>query len=191
MIARHEVLRSYVKEVDGQPRQEILPSLRIALPVIDLTHLPNEQAEIEARRLSAVDARQLYDLAIAPLMRATLVKLADDDHVFILNFHHIIADGSSLAIFYKELAALYERSAGRQNGVIAKSASTVCRLRRMATGVAQVSVIRHATRLLESSTRRACRNLVALPTDFDRPFDPILPRRQIGPKLSDGADLSR
>ena len=108
MIARHEVLRSCVKEVDGQPRQEILPSLRIALPVIDLTHLPAEQAETEARRLFSADARQLYDLANVPLMRATLVKLAEDNHVFILNFHHIIADGSSLAIFYKELAALYE-----------------------------------------------------------------------------------
>ena len=53
MVARHEVLRSCVKEVDGQPRQEILPSLRIALPVIDLTHLPDEQAETEAKRLSA------------------------------------------------------------------------------------------------------------------------------------------
>ena len=112
MIARHEVLRSYVKEVDGQPRQEILPSLRIALPVIDLTHLPDEQAETEAKRLSSADARQLYDLANAPLMRATLVKLAVDNHVFILNFHHIIADGSSLAIFYKELAALYEALRG-------------------------------------------------------------------------------
>ena len=67
---------SYVKEVDGQPRQEILPSLRIALAVIDLTHLPDEQAETEAKRLSSADARQLYDLANAPLMRATLVKLA-------------------------------------------------------------------------------------------------------------------
>jgi amino acid adenylation domain-containing protein len=108
MIARHEVLRSHVREVDGQPRQEILPSLRIALPVIDLTRLPDERADIEAKRLSAVDARHLHDLAIAPLMRAKLVKLADDDHVLILNFHHIIADGSSLVIFYKEFAALYE-----------------------------------------------------------------------------------
>ncbi len=114
MIARHEVLRSWVKEVDGQPRQEILPSWRIALPVIDLTHLPDEQAATEARRLSSVDARQLYDLASAPLMRATLVKLAVDNHVFILNFHHIIADGSSLAIFYKELAALYDAQRDRQ-----------------------------------------------------------------------------
>ena len=76
MVARHEVLRSYVKEVDGQPRQEILPSLRIALPVIDLTHLPDEQAETEAKRLFSADARQLYDLANVPLMRATLVKLS-------------------------------------------------------------------------------------------------------------------
>ena len=108
MIGRHEVLRSCVKELDGEPRQEISPTLRIALPVIDLTHLPQVQAETEAKRLCSMEPCQLYDLANAPLMRATLVKLANDEYVIILNFHHIIADGSSLAIFYKELAVLYE-----------------------------------------------------------------------------------
>jgi amino acid adenylation domain-containing protein len=108
MIARHEVLRSSIKEAHGEPRQEILPTLRITLPVIDLSHLPDERAETETRRLYDADARQLHELANAPLLRATLVKLAVDNHVFILNFHHIIADGSSLAIFYKELTVLYE-----------------------------------------------------------------------------------
>ena len=87
-------------------------------------------------------------------MRATLVKLADDDHVFILNFHHIIADGSSLAIFYKELAALYDAARDGKTASLAEAASTVCRLRCLAAGVAQVSVIRHATKLLETSTRQ-------------------------------------
>ena len=94
--------------------------------MIDLTHLPDEQAETRQDGFPAADARQLYDLANAPLMRAKLVKLAEDDHVFILNFHHIIADGSSLAIFYKELAALYEARAGRQNDVVAEAARPVC-----------------------------------------------------------------
>ena len=41
-------------------------------------------------------------------MRAKLLQLCEDDHFFILNFHHIACDGSSLIIFYQELAALYE-----------------------------------------------------------------------------------
>ena len=41
-------------------------------------------------------------------MRAKLLRLREDDHFLILNFHHIVCDGSSLIIFYQELAALYE-----------------------------------------------------------------------------------
>ena len=70
--------------------------------------LSNHQAEAEANRLVSADARRLYDLGNAPLLRATLVELASDDLVLILNFHHIIADGSSLAIFYRELGLFYD-----------------------------------------------------------------------------------
>jgi amino acid adenylation domain-containing protein len=108
LIARHEILRSCVKEVDGKPLQEIAPDLRIRLPVTELTDLSNEQAETQANHLFHADVRQLYDLSNAPLLRARLIKLAADDHVFILNFHHIIADGSSLAIFYRELEQFYD-----------------------------------------------------------------------------------
>ena len=53
-----------------------LAELRIALRVIDLTHLPEEQAEAETRRLFNADARRLYDLGKPPLLRATLVKVS-------------------------------------------------------------------------------------------------------------------
>ena len=184
MIARHEVLRSYVKEVDGQPRQEILPTLRIALPVIDLTHLPDEQAETEAKRLSSTDARQLYDLANAPLMRATLVKLAEDNHVFILNFHHIIADGSSLAIFYKELAAFYD--AARDN----KTASLPSLPVQYADYAAwQQEWLKSPS--FETQLGYWKRQLVglpepcALPTDFDRPMPPTYRGARLAMQLSD------
>ncbi len=187
MVARHDVLRSYVKEVDGQPRQEILPSLRIALPVIDLTHLPDEQAETEAKRLFSEDARQLYDLANAPLMRATLVKLAEDNHVFILNFHHIIADGSSLAIFYKELAAFYDA---------ARDSKTVS-LPRLPVQYADYAAWQQEW--LKSSSfdtqlsywKRQLASLpepCALPTDFDRPMLPTYRGARLAMQLSERAD---
>lgn len=184
MIARHEVLRSQIKEVDGRPCQEILPSLRIALPVIDLAHLPGEKAESEARRLSSTDARQLYDLAQAPLMRATLVKLAVDDHVFILNFHHLIADGSSLAIFYKELALLYD--AARDRRTLA--------LPRLPVQYADYAAWQHEW--LKSSSfdaqldywKRQLAGLpesCGLPTDFDRPIRPTYRGARLALQLSD------
>ena len=112
LVARHESLRSFIVEIAGEPRQEILPSLRIDLPVIDLTHLSVKQAVSEAKRLAAADAVRLFDLSVAPLLRATVVKLTDDDQLLIFNLHHIIADGASLGIFYRELAAFYDAAQG-------------------------------------------------------------------------------
>ena len=108
IVNRHEILRTRIVEIDGQPLQEILPDVTIQLRVLDLSHLPHGQAEAEAERLSGEDAGQPYNLAEAPLMRAKLLRLKEQEHVLILNFHHIACDGSSLIIFYQELATLYE-----------------------------------------------------------------------------------
>ena len=108
IVNRHEVLRTRIVEIDGQPFQEIVPNVAIELPVVDLSHLPQDQSMAEAERLLAEDARQPYNLAEAPLMRAKLLRLDEQEHVFVLNFHHIVCDGSSLVIFYHEIATLYE-----------------------------------------------------------------------------------
>ena len=108
IVNRHEVLRTRIIEIDGEPFQEIVSPLTFMLPVIDLSHLLKEQVEAEVQRLSIDDARQLYTLGDAPLMRAKLLRLGEQEYVFILNFHHIVCDGSSLIIFYHELATLYE-----------------------------------------------------------------------------------
>ncbi len=108
LIRRHESLRTAFVEWDGEPAQYIRPKAEISLPVIDLSSLPAQQAEGETKRLAAEEASAPYDLAEAPLMRAKLLRLGDRDHVLLLNFHHMICDGSSLVIFYRELAAFYE-----------------------------------------------------------------------------------
>ena len=107
VTARHEALRTAIEEVAGEPCQKIAAALSITLPIIDLSGLPADAAAAEWRRLAAIDASAPYNLTQAPLWRAQLVKLAAQDHVLLLNFHHIIADGSSLAIFYRELASSY------------------------------------------------------------------------------------
>jgi amino acid adenylation domain-containing protein len=108
ILKRHEILRTRVVEIDGQPLQEILRNVNIELNILDLSRLPQGQAEAEAERLSAEDARQPYNLAEAALMRAKLLRLGEQEYVLVLNFHHIVCDGSSLTIFYHELAALYD-----------------------------------------------------------------------------------
>jgi hypothetical protein len=89
-----------------------MPAAHLTVPVIDLRTLPAEQVEVEVARYANEDAEQRYDLTIAPLMRAKILRLADEEYVVLMNFHHIVCDGTSLAVFYRELAAIYESLAG-------------------------------------------------------------------------------
>jgi amino acid adenylation domain-containing protein len=107
IIKRHEVLRTRIVAIDGQPFQEIISNLSFRLPVLDLSVLPRAEATSEVEQYSGEDARQPYKLSEAPLMRAKLLRLAEDNHVLILNFHHIVFDGSSLVVFYRELTTVY------------------------------------------------------------------------------------
>jgi amino acid adenylation domain-containing protein len=109
IICRHEVLRTWFDLLDGDPVQIVAPALTLTVPVTDLQSLPRNSLEIEARRLSAEEARLPFDLKRLPLLRVKLLRLAPDEHIFLLTVHHIIFDGRSLTIFFRELAAIYER----------------------------------------------------------------------------------
>ena len=108
MVRRHEVLRTTFHSSDGQPIQVIAPVLKLDLVKIDLTHMPAQAREMEAYRLATEEALRPFDLEQGPLVRATLLRLADMDHTLLLSLHHIIADGWSMTIVWRELAALYD-----------------------------------------------------------------------------------
>ena len=57
--------------------------------------------------LARREAERPFDLETGPLVRATLLRLAPDEHVFLLTLHHIVADGWAAGLFVRELAALY------------------------------------------------------------------------------------
>ena len=76
-----------------------------------------------------------FDLTVAPLMRATLLRLAEDDHVLLLNTHHIISDGWSLGVLLRELAALYEALSRGWSVDPAGAGGAVRRLCGLAAGV--------------------------------------------------------
>jgi amino acid adenylation domain-containing protein len=107
IVRRHEVLRTCFRLVDQQPVQVIMPALPLLLPLIDLRALPAAERETLARRLAAAEAHAPFDLAHGPLLRATLVRLDDQDHVSLLTMHHIIADGWSMSVLIREIGALY------------------------------------------------------------------------------------
>jgi amino acid adenylation domain-containing protein len=108
IIRRHEVLRTTFRTVDGEPVQVIASELSLALPMVDLRSRPESEREAEAMRLAAEMAREPFDLAQGPLLRAGLVKLGEEEHIALFNMHHIVSDGWSVTVFIRELVALYE-----------------------------------------------------------------------------------
>ncbi|KAG9544424.1 hypothetical protein KCV01_g24823, partial [Aureobasidium melanogenum] len=96
LVERHETLRTVFVANDGEPRQRVLPSTTASLVAIDLSSSPLGVAEDEARRLCLAEASTPFDLARGPLLRCLLVTLGADDHVLMLNMHHIVSDGWSI-----------------------------------------------------------------------------------------------
>jgi amino acid adenylation domain-containing protein len=108
IIFRHEALRTTFRTEDGQPVQVIAPSLTLALPVIDLESFAAAEREAEAMRLAKEEAQRPFDLMRGPLLRVTVLRLGEQDHLVLLTMHHIVSDGWSMSVFISEMAALYE-----------------------------------------------------------------------------------
>ena len=105
LVDRHEALRTHIAE-DGET-QITLAGAKITIPLIDLSHLTLERAEAEARRLLKESESQLFDWAVAPMIRPLAVKLSQQSHLLTFTFHHILGNGPSYWIFLDELFKLY------------------------------------------------------------------------------------
>lgn len=108
LIRRHEILRTTFTSVEGEPVQVVSEAARIDLPVVDLSDLAEVEREATAERLTADEAQQPFDLSRGPLLRAKVLKLAEQDHVILLTMHHIISDGWSAGVLVNEVGVLYQ-----------------------------------------------------------------------------------
>jgi amino acid adenylation domain-containing protein len=93
--------------IEGEPRQSVLSAMAVDLPIIDLSQLPQGERKGEALRIAGEEARRPFDLTAGPLLRGTLVRLGCEEHLLVLVMHHIITDGWSMSIFFRELADFY------------------------------------------------------------------------------------
>jgi hypothetical protein len=105
---RQEALRTSFKTVHGRPVQVISTSSVLSLHEIDLQELHESEREREVRRLAAEEARRPFNLAQSPLVRVTLLRLSEQEHVLLFTMHHIISDGWSLSVLVREVATVYE-----------------------------------------------------------------------------------
>jgi amino acid adenylation domain-containing protein len=107
IIRRHEVLRTTFAIHDGEPAQLVAPHVRLRLPLIDLSELAEPDREAKARRLAREEAHKPFDLSRGPLLRATLLRLGEAEHLLLVTLHHIASDGWSVGVLVGELRALY------------------------------------------------------------------------------------
>ncbi len=108
IIQRHEILRASFTTIEGRPQVQIADSVALPIGFSVLSNADEQTALQKAENLVGREAATPFNLDQAPLLRCRLLQIASDDHVFVLNMHHIISDGASLSIFIKELAVLYQ-----------------------------------------------------------------------------------
>ncbi|HEX7239181.1 MAG TPA: condensation domain-containing protein, partial [Longimicrobiaceae bacterium] len=108
LVRRHEALRTVFREAagaGGEPVQVIHAPAPVPVVAVDLRRMAG--AEREARLLAGVEALRPFDLARGPLLRSTLLRLAEDDHVLCFTLHHIVGDAWSTQVLVREVSALY------------------------------------------------------------------------------------
>ena len=108
MVARHAVLRTSIVAFDGVPEQVVADTGAVPIERIELpAGLDDGERTRQAESIAAGLAQQPFDLAAGALIRAALIAAGPDQHLFVLNMHHIISDGVTMEILIPELSAVY------------------------------------------------------------------------------------
>jgi amino acid adenylation domain-containing protein len=105
---RHEVLRTTFPMIDSQPVQVISEPRELSVPTIDLSGLAEDDRRNHAHQLALDAWARPFDLTRGPMLRASLVKLAAEEHLVLFTMHHIVADGWSMNVLMDEVARLYQ-----------------------------------------------------------------------------------
>ena len=106
IVKRHEVLRTYFAIREDHPTQIVEPEVRLNISSIDFTNYSLEEAEAEAEKYAAVEARRPFQLAVAPLIRVSCLRLSEDESLILVTAHHIICDGWSIGLIAAEMGEI-------------------------------------------------------------------------------------
>ncbi|MEU5942912.1 amino acid adenylation domain-containing protein [Micromonospora sp. NPDC047548] len=178
VVRRHDVLRWRITRVAGAPHVTCDPPGDAPLPVVDLSTVDADRREAELRGGLQACAAIRFDLATGPVWRAQLYRLADDEHVLAMAFHHAVFDGWSQAVFYDQLGAAY--AAARASDPAGDSAAAAAGLGPLPAAYADYAVWRTARDRARGEQDLAWwkEHLVGAPTVLELPADRIRPATQ-------------
>ncbi|SDZ33524.1 non-ribosomal peptide synthetase [Thermoactinomyces sp. DSM 45892] len=109
LVSRHDILRTCFREEDGAPVQVVCSDIDYDTYMVDMSQQDKSLQELVMRELN-----KPFRLTEAPLIRVTLYKLSESEHMCLLVAHHIIADGWAIDILMSEFATLYHSLAHKQ-----------------------------------------------------------------------------
>ncbi|HET7233764.1 MAG TPA: amino acid adenylation domain-containing protein [Longimicrobium sp.] len=107
VVERHEALRTVFVQQGGEPVQQVVAGMRVALELEDVRGVDSADLDAEVERRARAARARPFDLAAGPLLRASLLRLAPESHVLVLVMHHVISDGWSRGVLVGELSAAY------------------------------------------------------------------------------------
>jgi amino acid adenylation domain-containing protein len=108
VFGRQQALRTvFTWDEREVPRQALLEQWDAELPLVDLSGLAAERREAELARLLTEHALRPFDLAVEPMLRTTVFRLAPDEHVILFAPHHIAFDAWAVEVLYREVGELY------------------------------------------------------------------------------------
>lgn len=108
IVRRHDALRTTFSLVENQSVQVVNAYQPFTLSIVDLQPLSETERISALTRLMATECTQPFDLEAGLPIRFTLLQLAEADHTLLVTLHHIVSDGWSVGVFYRELTTLYQ-----------------------------------------------------------------------------------
>jgi amino acid adenylation domain-containing protein len=184
LTERHAVLRTTYSLIDGRPMQLIGSVEPVDINLIDIRPLAPDDQRAESQRILKEESRFRFDLVNGPVMRTTVIRLGDHEHILMLNMHHIATDGYSRSALYRDLTLLYEAfDQGRPSPLVPLQIqyADYAQWQRdwLDRGVADAQLEYWKAKLARAPSR------LDLPTDFPRP--PV--RSWVGDNISLMLDL--
>jgi amino acid adenylation domain-containing protein len=185
LVERHEILRTTYQVIDAKPAQVFGPAQPVEINIVDLRGLPADEQQTRSQSILTNESRYRFDLVNGPMMRPTVIRLATDEHILMLNMHHIATDGYSRTAIYRDLTLLYEAfSRGLPSPLtplqIQYADYAVWQRAWLDQGIADVQLEYWKRKLARAPSR------LDLPTDFTRP--PV--RSWVGDNMSLMLDLA-
>ena len=169
LVMRHETLRTTFPAIDGTPYQVIAEQPVLHMNVVDLRSWAESERESEALRLVTEESQQPFNLAQGPLVRALVVQSGAEEHLLALTMHHIISDGWSRNVLFRELATLYESIVSGQEATLPELRIHYGDFAIWQRGWLQGQELEKQLRYWKKQLQRAP-SVLQLPTDRPRPI---------------------